>query len=159
MPYTSTYPWQIGGTYKSALQTESMDLFEGDAARKLYQFMHTSVLRYRIHIDLLFLKDFVCLEGLDEIQDYLFRHPDMIEPVLSLSKRAAEVFGQSTQLLLEYSQDPELDFDSLALTIRQRNYPADFFDQIDNLLKSHAQLLSYKSGWITVTTDFNPPQF
>lgn len=134
-----------------------MALSAGDAGKQLYKFMQQDVLRYTIYADLLFLNDFVLIESVEQMRDYFLFHPDMIEPVLSICKKSSEVFGKNAQFVLAHDVDPEIHYESLVLFVRQGSYPQDFFDRIDDVIHANEDLLSHRSGWITVTTDFNPP--
>ena len=134
-----------------------MPLSAGDAGKQLYKFMRADVLRYTIYVDLIFLNDFVLIDSVPQVRDYFLYHPDMIEPVLSICKQSVDEFGNDVQLVLAYEIDPEINQDSLILWVRRSSYPQDFFDRIDRIIQSSQHLLSHRSGWITVSSDFNPP--
>ena len=99
----------------------------------------------------------IAIDSIQQIRDYLLYHPDMIESVLSISKQCRESFGRDAQLILTYEIDPEVNHDSLVLWVRKVSYSSDFFDRVDDVIQRNQHLLSNRSGWITVTTDFNPP--
>jgi len=157
MSYASTAQPEIFVSYRSSLAAESMALSAGDAGKQLYKFMQEDVLRYTIYVDLMFLNDFVFIDSIHQIHDYFLYHPDMIEPVLSICKQSVEMLGKDVQLILAYEVDPEINHDSLVLYVRQAYYPQDLFHNIVRIIQANEHLLAHRSGWITVTTDFNPP--
>lgn len=88
---------------------------------------------------------------------YLNEHPDMLDVV----QRFLEVFMVcfvEDELTLELYNDMESDDEYLTLCIRQEVYEDDIMKKIEECAKKFDDELSDKSGWILVTTDFQPPK-
>ena len=93
----------------------------------------------------------------DQIRRYLFAHSDMMDLLLAVSNRAADCLGVRAQLSLELYTDPESDEQYLTLYVRQREYEDGIMDDIEGISEAYEALLAGVSGYLLVTTDFQPP--
>ena len=93
-----------------------------------------------------------------DVSEYLRRHPDMIELVEIVSKRTAQMFSRSGQVSLETYKDPEFEDEYLTLYVRQKHYDQTVLDAINHVGTAYSGQLAEKSGWLLVTTDFQPPR-
>ncbi len=93
-----------------------------------------------------------------EVRDYLLRYPDMTELLLSVSELAWARFGTDAQLSAEVYHDPEIEDEYLTLYVRQDTYDDHVLDMIDEIRVRYESALIGKSGWLLVTTDFQPPE-
>jgi hypothetical protein len=82
----------------------------------------------------------------------------MIELVEIVSKRTAQMFSRSGQVSLETYKDPEFEDEYLTLYVRQKQYDHAVLDAIKDLRTAYSGQLAEKSGWLLVTTDFQPPR-
>jgi NTP pyrophosphatase (non-canonical NTP hydrolase) len=98
------------------------------------------------------LSEFVVCVPPADICKYFVNHPDMMEVALLLVARCLTHFGNETQFILECGE-----LDTLTLLIRKDTYPDDFYDQIDHIFRENKQFLFGRSGFITITSDFNVP--
>lgn len=94
----------------------------------------------------------------DEVREYLIRYPDIIELLLSVCKTALKQLGKRAQLSLEVYHDPEIKDEYLTLYVRQEHYDSHIMDMIENICAKYESELVGKSGWLLVTTDFQPPE-
>lgn len=93
-----------------------------------------------------------------EVRDYLLRYPDMTALLVSVSELARETFGTDAQLSAEVYHDPEVEDEYLTLYVRQDTYDDHVLDMIDEIRVQYESALIGKSGWLLVTTDFQPPE-
>ena len=93
-----------------------------------------------------------------EIRDYLLDHPDMIETVGSVCRKASSRFQNDTQLSLEVYHDPEIVDEYLTLYLRQKVYDDAILDRIEQVCGECEGELAGGSGWMLVTTDFRTPE-
>jgi len=93
-----------------------------------------------------------------EVRDYLLRYPDMTDLLLSVCKMARERFGAPTQLSLEVYHDPEIEDEYLTLYVRQENYDEQILDKVESICAEYEKMIAGRSGWLLVTTDFQPPR-
>lgn len=93
-----------------------------------------------------------------EVTGYLSDHLDMNRVVLSVCETAASKFCGTAQLSLELFQDPESSDKHLTLYVRQENYNEDIMDIIEEIWEEHDKDFANMSGWLLVTTDFQPPK-
>ena len=93
-----------------------------------------------------------------EVRQYLREHRDMIALVDTVSKSAAQRFCRSGQVSLETYKDPEFEDEYLTLYVRQEEYDQTVLDAIDDLRTTCSGELAERSGWLLVTTDFQPPR-
>lgn len=93
----------------------------------------------------------------DLLRDYMLRHPDMIEIATRITTEAEKLFPQDSHFSLEYFQDPDGEDEHLVFYIRQQKYDEDILEKIEMIWDAINQHLSRSTGWILVTTDFQPP--
>jgi len=93
-----------------------------------------------------------------EVRDYLDRFQDLMDLLPRICERVRERLGAQPQLSLEIYSDPEIEDAYLTLLVRQENYALDLLDTLDKISAEFDPELAQKSGWILVTTDFDPPR-
>lgn len=94
-----------------------------------------------------------------EIKRYLRRYDDMLELVLEVCQLTRGCFPPSTELSLEVYRDPEVEDEHLTLYVRQRPYDANLMKKLKGITPTYLDELAYKSGWLSVTTDFRFPRY
>lgn len=94
----------------------------------------------------------------ETVRSYLARHPDVINAVLALAAEAQGRASGGDTWSLELYRDPEVDSEYLMLPLRRQEYTGDTLDVIDVVGAVAERLLAGTSGWILVTTDFQPPR-
>ncbi len=92
------------------------------------------------------------------ITEYLYHNFDIIEVVKNMCLEVPAYFKSETVFFLELFLDPESDDKYLTLQVRQENYDPDIMKKIDKIWDDFDEQLVGKSGWILVTTDFQPPK-
>ena len=92
------------------------------------------------------------------VKDYLLRYPDIGRVLPSLCKITSERFEMPAQLSLEVYEDSEIDDEDLTLYVRQEDYDDQIMDIIEEIRTEYYKLLTGKSGWLHLTTDFRPPK-
>jgi hypothetical protein len=95
--------------------------------------------------------------GLGEVRAYLLQHIDLIDILPFVSRIASETFDPETELSLELYRDPEVEDSYLAFLGRNLEYDEKFFEKMKIIRSGYTDLLTDKSGWILVTTDFDSP--
>jgi len=93
-----------------------------------------------------------------EVRNYLLVYPDMINILLLIFNKIIEKFNSSAQISLEVYKDPEIDDEYLTAYIRQEIYDESIMDLIDEISSECESLLANSSGWLLITTDFQPPK-
>lgn len=88
---------------------------------------------------------------------YLACHPDVINAVLPLAAGAQRRARAGDTWSLELHRDPETGSEYLTLQLRRQAYDADTLEVVDTVGAIAERLLARTSGWILVTTDFQPP--
>lgn len=91
------------------------------------------------------------------VQDYLARHPDMVDIVAQMGHGLQHEFGDTMQIALEFYTDPEADDEYLTYSLRAHKYEDDVMERIDTVSDEYDLSLADKSGWLLVTTDFQDP--
>lgn len=91
-----------------------------------------------------------------EIKRYLNRYDDMLDLVIEVCQMTRGCFPPATQLSLEVYHDPEIEDEYLTLYVRQEDYERDILKKIKAILSGYGDRLADKSGWLLVTTDFQP---
>lgn len=102
--------------------------------------------------------DSIVISSHEEVSDYISRHPDMLEVLLHVAKLTSEEFSNKGSLSVEVYNDPEIGDEYLTLYVRQEQYDDYILKQIDSIRERYEELLTHKSGWIVVTTDFEVPR-
>lgn len=92
-----------------------------------------------------------------EVWDYLLQHIDVIDILPSITRVTSDAFNADTQLSLELYHDPEIEDMYLAVFARSGHYDEQFLEVIKHVRAIYTELLTGKSGWILVTTDFDAP--
>ncbi|MGD9896062.1 MAG: hypothetical protein AB7T14_03135 [Candidatus Methylacidiphilaceae bacterium] len=98
----------------------------------------------------------VYLKNIDEIRQYLFQFPDLID-VVPIAVDTARRYFASAQLVVDVYQDPEFEDRYLAVCIRLNQYN-DFVEKFEKAQRQFLNHLADKKGWIQLTTDFRAPE-
>ena len=93
------------------------------------------------------------------IREYLYKYDDMLELVERVCVYTRWFFPVSTELSLEVYRDPEVDDEHLSLYVRQRPYNKNLMAMLKAITVSYLDELAFKSGWLSVTTDFRFPRY
>ena len=106
---------------------------------------------------------FVSLAGITvpepaPVREYLREHPDMLVLLRAICAAVRESFEPGTEFSLEVYSDPEIDDKYLTLYVRQQHYGPDILDRIERVSSDYDAELSEKTGWLLITTDFQPPR-
>jgi len=96
------------------------------------------------------------IDGPEEVARYLERYPDLVATVERVTRAAAQRFGDRAQLSLELYRDPEIQDEHLTLYVRQAAYDDDLLTILDQIAEEQRIDPSASSGWLQVTTDFQP---
>ena len=91
------------------------------------------------------------------VRDYLLSNSDIIDLLPPACRMAREQFGVGAELSLELYRDPEIEDEYLTLYVRQRRYDENMLGKIEELCKAYETVLSSRTGWFILTTDFRPP--
>lgn len=91
------------------------------------------------------------------VRDYLLRYSDITSLIPFVCHVTREHLGINTHLSLEVYRDPEIEDEYLALYVRQESYDERLMGRIEEVCVEYEDMLSGKSGWFIVTTDFRPP--
>lgn len=83
--------------------------------------------------------------------------PDLIE-VIPQAVDAAQRYLPGAQLVLRVYRDPEIEDAYLTLYVRLREYDESVMDKIESAESEFLHLLTDKSGWLLLTTDFEEPE-
>ena len=89
-----------------------------------------------------------------EVAEFLSKHKDIIEIVLTGCSLAHSGFNQNKSLTLEVFHDEEDGDEYLTLILRQNTYPDDFMDQIKKISNVYRSEIAGKSAYFLITTDF-----
>ena len=92
-----------------------------------------------------------------EVQEYLKDNADLADLLPAIYQRVREEVGEQAELSVEVYGDPETDDPYLTLYVRQAVYEPDLLTRLDRARAPFGELLSDRSGWLLVTTDFRPP--
>ena len=94
----------------------------------------------------------------DEIRAYLSKHLDMADLLSAVCLETLHQLGDRVQLSLEVYHDPEIEDEYLVLYARQKEYDEDLLERLDAISNQYEECLVDKSGWLLLTTDFQPPR-
>lgn len=89
----------------------------------------------------------------DEVREYLFEFPEMLDVIPKAIAAARKQFPNA-QLSLQVYQDPEMDDKYLALYVRLERYDDFIMEHIEVAEAEFIELLANKKGWLQLTTDF-----
>lgn len=92
------------------------------------------------------------------INAYIARHSDMAALVSDVCNRVMREFGDVSQISLVVYEDAETPDSFLAVFVRQAEYNPDIMRRTNAIMHEYSDRLSGASGWIQVTTDFQPPR-
>jgi hypothetical protein len=92
-----------------------------------------------------------------DIMQYLTDFPDVAPIIGSLLGAARHEFGRNAELLLELYRDPDINDKYLKVCIRVPKYDETVRRRLEVISRSHEDLLSSASGYVTITTDYRPP--
>jgi hypothetical protein len=95
------------------------------------------------------------LEG-GEVVGYLQRYPGLYMPLLFACHLTDEEFAGEGSFSLEVYHDPEGHDEYLMLTVRQHHYTDDLLGRIERVSDLVRPSLQGESGWLLITTDFQP---
>lgn len=90
------------------------------------------------------------------VRRYLLQHPDLMRALRTTVGMVKERPGID-DVSLGVHRDPEIDDEYLTLEIRQRRYGDDILGLLESLQEEAERQMDGVSGWILVTTDFQPP--
>jgi hypothetical protein len=93
------------------------------------------------------------------VKEYLTRYIDMLELVECVCFLTRGCFPPTTELSLEVYRDPEVDDEHLSLYVRQRPYDKNLMTTLKAITATYLDELAFKSGWLSVTTDFRFPRY
>jgi len=93
-----------------------------------------------------------------EVKAYLLAHADLLGALREIAGRTMARCAPRDEVSLELYRDPEAHDEYLTMYLRQRQYAADAWQLIEELGEATGALLAGSSGWVLVTTDFQPPR-
>lgn len=99
----------------------------------------------------------VSIDHPSRVRSYLREHTDLIDLLPFISRTVSEGFIPDTEISLQVYIDPEFEDAYLAVFGRTEHYNEEFAEQIESIRAKYTELLTGKSGWILVTTDFGEP--
>ncbi|EHQ36227.1 hypothetical protein [Methanoplanus limicola] len=89
-----------------------------------------------------------------EVAEFLCKHKDIIEIVLTGCSLACSGFNNNGNLNPEVFHDEEDGDEYLTLVIRKNTYPDDFMDMIKEISNVYRSEPAGKSAYFLITTDF-----
>lgn len=98
------------------------------------------------------------MEHPHEVRRYLDRYPELGDILLSACGEIFNCFDTRARLSLDLYRDPEIADDYLTLYVRQEHYDGDILDILDGIAASLDSQLAASSGWLLLTSDFQPPR-
>lgn len=102
--------------------------------------------------------DQVLIPNPDEVRDYLTRFPDTLEVMQVACAATVEQFDASAEISLEVYHDPEIEDEHLIIYVRREQYEEDIMEAIESASVVFEDALIHASGWLLITTDFQPPR-
>ena len=91
-----------------------------------------------------------------EVVGYLQRYLGMYRPMIVACHLIFKEFKDEGTFSLEVYHDPEGHDEYLMLAVRQYNYTDDLLDRIERVSDQVRSYLQGESGWLLITTDFQP---
>lgn len=125
-----------------------------NALRDFYKLSLGIVVDYHVML----LSRYVRVPKPIDLSQYLSRHPGIEIVAVSVCQKAATRLQWRGQLSLEVYHDPEVEDEYLILYLRQHKYDPHILDIIESLNRETETEKIRTSGWLLVTTDFQPPQ-
>lgn len=92
---------------------------------------------------------------IDQIREYLLKFPDMIETTVRIAELAI-IYLPEAKFTLEVYQDPEIEDIHLVLYVRFEDYEQSVMEKIREIRRKCRGHLIGKTGWLHLTTDFQP---
>lgn len=92
---------------------------------------------------------------IDEIREYLLQFPDIIEATVKIAELAVAYLPEA-KFTLEVYQDPEIEDNHLVLYARFKGYERPVMERIRGIRRECRRHLIGKTGWLHLTTDFQP---
>jgi hypothetical protein len=99
----------------------------------------------------------VDMVGRSAIYEYLIAHVDLIDLLPTILRIVGDEFVSDNNLSLELYNDPEIEDSYLTVFVRNKQYDDSFLATIKTSRARYMDLLTGKSGWLLVTTDFDYP--
>lgn len=90
------------------------------------------------------------------VTSYSAKHPGFYDVLLYALKVTEDEFGKDAQISVELYKDPECDDEYVTICVRQDSYDDDIMERIDAVCTGYEDALTNTSGWLMVTTDFQP---
>lgn len=100
----------------------------------------------------------ISVKNPSEVRRYLCDHSDMTLRLPVFAKSVLNSFGVEFQKSLELYRSMESNDEHLVIYVRTSNYPEDMLDRIHAIVKEREEDLCKLSGWLLITTDFQPPK-
>lgn len=94
----------------------------------------------------------------DDVKNYLFHFPDIIDLIIPICELVKEKFKHPTQISLEVYHDPEIVDEYITIEIRQQKYDESVRKRIKEIRLKYNDELIDKDGSIFVTTDYRQPR-
>ncbi len=101
-------------------------------------------------------RDGVAIPRSDEIVAYLNAHPDLADLLPRVVAETRHEFGPKSQLTLDIRCDLEINDEHLQLVIRLSSYDDTVMARLDAVTKPFDAELSQSSGYLLLTSDFQP---
>jgi hypothetical protein len=92
----------------------------------------------------------------EEVEAYFTRYPDLAEFVPSVVSEVKREFGYNTEMILGIYQDPEISDSYVRLNLRLPSYDEHTMERIDRVTERFDEALCKASGYLLVTTDYQP---
>jgi len=92
-----------------------------------------------------------------QVKAYLLDHPDMIGLTEQICLALLERFPKPSNVVLEVYEDPEMDDRHLTVYVRQPDYDDAILEILEQVSSQFQAELGASSGWVHITTDFEPP--
>ncbi|SRR6266536_4406943 len=93
----------------------------------------------------------------DRVAEYLRAHPDATDIVTGMAGELVREFqGEHAEIELDLYEDPEIDDQYLAFTVRKPTYEDKFVDRLLSVMAKFHEERGSASGWVMVSTDFRP---
>ena len=91
-----------------------------------------------------------------EVLAYFTRYPDLAVFVPSVVSEVMKEFGYNTEMILGIYRDPEIDDSYVRLNLRLPRYDEHTMERIDRVTERFDEQLCKASGYLLVTTDYQP---